>query len=200
MPFTFNDLASTKDGSTRARFVKLFSKTKPRGLVEADETPSPEDQARKAFEDAYVQGEKAGFEMGMRRVESITKRLEKQIAELISFKAVLNKRYEALSIELALIFSEAIILRECNQNKEILEAMIRKALEACVERGGIVIKVRPEDAKYVEGLASGRFQIIKDESLKEPGFVIETNLGDIDGRLSTQIEELRASLTAYHGE
>jgi flagellar biosynthesis/type III secretory pathway protein FliH len=200
MPFTFNDFSLTKDVGARARFVKLFSKTKPQGLVEADETPSPEDRARKAFEDAYVQGEKAGFEMGMRRVESIAKRLEKQIAELISFRTVLNKRYEALSMELALIFSEAIILRECGQNKEILGAMIRKALEACEERGGIVIRVRAEDAKYVEGLASGRFQLIKDDSLKEPGFVIETNLGDIDGRLSTQIEELRASLTGYHGE
>jgi flagellar biosynthesis/type III secretory pathway protein FliH len=77
--------------------------------------------------------------------------------------------------------------------------MIRKALEACEERSDIVIRVRNEDAGHLENLATGRLQIVKDESLKEPGFVIETNVGDLDGRISTQIQELRASLIGYHG-
>lgn len=202
-PFSFDDLTQPISGNVTARFVKLFSPQQEETVdddVEPSETVSAEDEGRRAFEDAYVQGEKAGFEMGMRRAETIAKRLEKQIAEVVAFKTELKERYEKLSVELAIMFTEALVLHECSEKRHTLEAMVKKALEACDARGEIVIRVRTEDASHIESLASDYLQIIKDDSLKEPGFVIETNLGDIDGRLSTQIEELRASLIGFHAE
>lgn len=158
----------------------------------------PEDPARKAFEDAYAQGEKAGYEMGMRRVESIAKRLENQINEVISFKQKLTHRYEELSTEIALIFAETLVLRVCSDHRDTLMKMIRKALEACEDKNEIVIRVRSEDVKYVEGLESSHLKIIPDDTLKEPGFVIETNMGEIDGRIRTQFEELKGAFTGHH--
>lgn len=203
--FSFDDLSQPMAESIAARFVNLFSQEEPERGEASETTEQPdvalaEDEARKVFEDAYVQGEKAGFEMGMRRVESIAKRLEKQISEVVKFKTELKDRYERLSVELAIIFAEAIVLHECSERKETLAAMIRKALEACDARGEILIRVRAEDEGRIASLSSDYLRIIKDESLKEPGFVIETNLGDIDGRLSTQIEELRTSLIGFHAE
>lgn len=204
-PFSFHDLSQPAKEGTVACFVNLFCTEDQQedgdGLRPAQsEAPSAEDEARRVFEDAYVQGEKAGFEMGMRRVEAIAKRLEKQISEVIAFKSDLKGRYEKLAVELALIFAEAIVLHECSERKQTVEAMIKKALEACDSRGEIVIRVRPEDAGYLESLSREYVRIIRDDSLKEPGFVIETDLGDIDGRLSTQIEELRDSLVGFHAE
>jgi flagellar assembly protein FliH len=200
--FSFEDFSEAGNAAVAARFVDLFSTEGPKtqGATEEDDAPLVEDQARKVFEDAYVQGEKAGFDMGMRRAESVAKRLEKQIAEVVAFRIELKERYEKLSVELALMFTEALVLRECAERKETVEAMVRKALEACDARGEILVRVRPEDAGYLESLASDYLRIMKDESLKEPGFIIETNLGEIDGRLSTQIEELRASLIGFHAE
>jgi len=154
----------------------------------------PEDPARKAFEDAYAQGEKAGYEMGMRRVESIAKRLENQINEVVSFKQKLADTYEKLSTEIALIFAETLVLRVCSDHRDTLMSMIRKALEACEDKSEIVIRVRSEDVKHVEGLESSHLKIIPDDTLKEPGFVIETNMGEIDGRIRTQFEELKGAL------
>jgi flagellar assembly protein FliH len=196
MPFAFDDLSVERDGETRAQFISLFSASTRE--KEEEHEISSEDRARKAFEDAYVQGEKAGYEMGMRRVESIAKRLEKQIGAIASFKNELIERYEKLSAELALMFAEAIVLRECSENREVLTEMIKKALGACEDRGGLVVRVRAEDARYIEGLGSAQLKIITDDMLKEPGFIIETNIGDIDGRISTQIEELRTALIGYH--
>ncbi len=208
MPFTFEDLESQGEEGSESQFVMLFPATEPKAPEEeksqtADEPQDAEpseDQSRKVFEDAYVQGEKAGYEMGMRRVESIAKRLEKQVSEVVSFKQELTDRYEGLSTELALIFAEALVLRTCADQKDILIGMIRKALEACEDRGELVIRVRAEDIKYVEGLASKHLKIVSDDTLKEPGFVIETNMGDIDGRIRTQIEELKGALIGYHAE
>ena len=128
------------------------------------------------------------------------KRLEKQIEEVLSFKKDLSYRYEKLSVDLALAFAEALVLKECSEHGDILAAMVKKALEACEDREGIVVRVRSEDVGHLEGLASDYIKVMPDDTLKEPGFVIETNMGDIDGKISTQIEELKNALVGHYGE
>lgn len=227
VPFTLQDLEVDGRRAERPEFVSFFSEDEPETeqiaevfeqTVEtpekmaeaaeespsapevAEETPSPsaEDLTRKAFEDAYAEGEKAGYEMGMRRVESIAKRLGKQIEEVVSFKQELIGKYEKLATELALAFAEAIVLKECSIQGGVLVEMVRKALVACENKNEIVVRVRNEDLKHVEELASERLKIVADDTLKEPGFVIETSMGDIDGKVSTQIEELKNALVGYH--
>ncbi len=208
--FTFEDFALRHEARKAAAFVGLFPSRRKqpepaKPAVEEEPAPSEqeleaaaeasrEDQSRKAFEDAYVQGEKAGYEMGMRRVESEIKRLEKQIEEVVSFKETLAGKYEKLATEMALIFAEAVVLRECSEKKELLAGMIRKALQVCEDRGEIVIKVRTKDVERLEGLSSSYLKIMGDDTLGEPGFVIETAMGDIDGRISIQFEELKKAL------
>ena len=201
IPFTFDDLGAVGHERPEAGFVSYF---RPRvAEAEIEETvgeppPSPEDQVRKVFEDAYVQGEKAGCDMGMRRVDVIAKRLERHIEEVTLFKGVLEERYEKLAVELALKFAETIVLRECAEKRDVLETMIRKAMEMCEEKGELVIRVRAEDARYIEGIRSDRIKVIADDTLKDPGFMIETQVGDIDGRIGSQIEEIRSALTDDH--
>jgi flagellar assembly protein FliH len=223
VPFTLEDFETGARRVKKAAFVGLFSDTvasaseedppeteevAPEEVAEAaqpqpepeEETLSIEAETRKVFEDAYVQGEKAGYEMGMRRAESNAKRLEKQVEEVLSFRQELTQRYEKLSVDLALAFTEALVLRECAEHKGILAAMVRKAMEMCEDRDGLVVRMRSEDVQYLEGLSSDQIKIVSDDTLKEPGFVIETNMGDIDGKISTQIEELKNTLAEYYGE
>jgi flagellar assembly protein FliH len=147
--------------------------------------------SRKAFEDAFVQGEKAGYEMGMKKVDPLVKRLGSYISHIEEFRKELVMKSEAMSVELALLFCEAIILRECEDKKEIIGEMARKALDICEEKNNIVIRVRQEDAQYISTDGHGFITVVPDDTIQEPGFVIETSFGDIDGRISTQIEELR---------
>jgi flagellar biosynthesis/type III secretory pathway protein FliH len=202
-PFKLNDLSVADNKTSKASFVSLFSKnsqtSNSTSASDSDDGISIENQTRKLFEDAYTQGEKAGYEMGMRRVDSLAKRLEKQIEEVQSFREELRTRYENLATELALIFAEAIVLRECTDKKEIILSMVKKAMDACDDKGEVIVRVRTEDAHYIEGLSSNQLKVIKDDSLKEPGFIIETNLGDIDGRISAQFEEIRNTVAGFHG-
>ena len=108
-------------------------------------------------------------------------------------------RFERLATDLALVFAEALVLRECSEKRELVAGMIRKALDACEEKNELLIRTRSEDMKYVEGVASDRIKIVADDTLREPGFIIETSMGDIDGRISVQIEELKNALAGYHG-
>jgi flagellar assembly protein FliH len=201
MPFTFDDLGAGGYERPAAGFVSFFGPKVVEAEIEEtvqEPPPSLEDQARKAFEDAYAQGEKAGYDMGMRRVGAIAKRLERHIEEVTLFKDALEERYEKVAVELALKFAEAIIFRECEEKRDVLATMIRKAMEMCEDKSELVIRVRTEDVRYIEGIRSDRIKVLADDTLKEPGFTIETQVGDIDGRISSQIEELRSALTGDH--
>lgn len=158
---------------------------------EFQETIDVEQETRRIFEDAFAQGEKAGHEMGMKKVEPLIEKLNQHLASIESLKQELLGRVERFATILALTFAESIVLKECAEHREITLSMIRKALEACEERGECLVRLPKEDAWMISAQGGTSWKIIPDEELKEPGFVIETNFGDIDGRISTQLEELK---------
>jgi flagellar assembly protein FliH len=158
---------------------------------EFQETVDVEQETRRVFEEAFAQGEKAGHETGMKKVEPLIEKLNQYLTSIESLKQELLGRVERFATVLALTFAESIVLKECTEHREITLSMIRKALEACEERGECLVRLPKEDAWMISAQGGTSWKIIPDEELKEPGFVIETNFGDIDGRISTQLEELK---------
>lgn len=181
----FTEAASTRD----QEFIPLLhAGSQAKALEEA--VCVPEVDPRQVFEEAYVEGEKAGFEMGMKKVEPLMERLNSYLVELELYERDLAEKAEKLAFELALTFAESVVLKECTEHQDGLLRMIRKGLELCEQKGKKVIRVRPEDSKYIEQQSTG-WTILPDDTLKETGFVIETDFGDVDGRISTQMEELK---------
>jgi flagellar biosynthesis/type III secretory pathway protein FliH len=184
------DSFSHDSGSKHPEFVGIFSESEKKVRVE-EQQPSTEEQARKIFEDAFVQGEKAGHEMGMKKVEQVARRLNNYLAELEAFRDQLLKQAETFSVELALVFAEALVLRECSEKNDLIMGMAKRAFEICEDKCDIVIRVRPEDAELLTQNAMSHIKIVPDDTMKEPGFIVETGFGDIDGRISIQLEELK---------
>jgi flagellar assembly protein FliH len=194
--FTLHDLGQELPEERTFDFIRLFDEeegqvSEDEAVPEAAPKVNIEEEARRVFEEAFAQGEKAGHEMGLKKVESIIKRLGGFMAELSLFKEELVKRAENLSTELALVFAETIVLRECAEHREAVLRMVRKALSLCEERSGTTIRLRGEDADLISGADLNQFKIVRDDTMREPGFIIETNFGDIDGRVSVQMEELK---------
>jgi flagellar assembly protein FliH len=181
---------SHDSGSKHPEFVDSFTETGQKERPEQQQ-PSTEEQARKIFEDAFVQGEKAGHEMGMKKVEQVVKRLNYCLAELEAFRSQLIEQAETFSVELALAFAEALVLKECSEKRDLVMGMAKRAFEICEDKCDIVIRVRREEAELLSQTTMSHIKIVPDDTLKEPGFIIETGFGDIDGRISTQLEELK---------
>ncbi len=156
--------------------------------------PEPVDveaETRRIFEEAFAQGEKAGHEMGMKKVEPLIEKLNQYLASFDNIRQELRARVERFATVLALTFAESIVLKECTEHKEVTLTMVRKAMEACEERGECLVRLPKDDAWMISAQGATAWKLLPDEELKEPGFVIETNFGDIDGRISKQFEELR---------
>jgi flagellar assembly protein FliH len=196
----FNE--ESKESSSKSEFVTYFDETErpESGQPTPIHTATVEEQSRKVFEDAFVQGEKAGYEMGMKKVDPLVKRLNTYIGELGFFKEELLRRSQKLSTDLAIAFAEAIVLKECSERPETVLAMVKKAMELCEEKNEITIRMRKEDVEMISPDQMSHLKIVKDDTMKEPGFIIETNFGDIDGRVSIQIEELKKELLNGSGD
>lgn len=152
-----------------------------------------EEELRRAFEEAYAQGEKAGFEVGMKKAEVLLNRFNTYLSQLEEFKTELLSRMEKATYELAFIIAEAIVLKECEIDRECVLRMVKKAMELLNERSKVVIRVRRDDAAYIREKLP-QVEVIPDEKLVEPGFLIESEFGIIDGALKTQLQELRKEL------
>ena len=198
-----------------AKPPEFTSLLEPEGLPEEEDLsppapePEPEEpvqqidveaEARRIFEEAFAQGEKAGHEMGMKKVEPLIERLNAYLQSLEGFRQELLGRVERFATVLALTFAESIVLKECAEHREVTLAMIRKALEACEERSEILVRMPKEDAWLLSAHETPAWKVVPDEELKEPGFIIETRFGDIDGRISRQMEELKKVLLATETE
>ena len=185
-----------RDPEEEAREIEVA--TEPGSVVE-EVVPEPIDveaETRRIFEDAFAQGEKAGYEMGMKKVEPLIEKLNQYLASLDAMKQELLTRVERFATVLALTFAESIVLKECTEHKEVTLTMIRKALEACEERGECLVRLPKDDAWMISAEGATAWKLLPDEELKEPGFIIETNFGDIDGRISKQFEELKKEFLA----
>jgi flagellar assembly protein FliH len=156
-----------------------------------DEQIDLQQEARRVFEDAFAQGEKAGQEMGMKKAEPLIERLNQYLSSFESFKTEVLTKAERLATLLALTFAESIVMKEVADHREITLTMIRKALETCEEKGEWLVRVPKDDAWMISAQGTAAWKIVPDEDLKESGFLIETNFGVIDGRISKQLEELR---------
>ena len=195
--FTLNSLSDISFVDEGSGFKSFFDESPAENQYqdEAEELLKKKEdieaEARRIFEDAYKEGEKAGYEVGMKKVELLIRRLNNDIVLLSEFKNELYDKSQKMSVELGLIFAESIVLQECARNRDIIVNMAKKALEICEEKQGITIRIRRDDIKHISEDLLSSLKIIPDDSLKEPGFIIESNFGDIDGTISVQIEELK---------
>ena len=171
-PFTLNPLSDTQFES-KEDSVESFFKT-----VTFDNEDNNEDkqhlrndqdieaETRRIFEDAFKEGEKAGFDMGMKKIEALARRLNQDLSALSAFKKELLDKTEKLSVELALIFAEAVVLKECENNRDIIIEMAKKALDICEERQGITIRIRKDDFKFISEEVINSLKIVSDDTLK----------------------------------
>jgi flagellar biosynthesis/type III secretory pathway protein FliH len=168
--------------------------------ISQEETPGIEERARAIFDEAYVEGEKVGIEMGMKKLEPVLKRLEQGVAQFDDLVRDMWKKAEDVAVSLAVSLAEGIVLKECEEHREVIADMARKAMDLCHEKTQVIIRVRKDDARYLSGMESSTLRIVPDDSMRTPGFIIETEFGEVDGMISTQMAEIRNEYVGRYRE
>ena len=171
--------------------------------LSAEELAAMEAQAREreqaAHAQGYAEGEKAGMEMGKQTVDPVMTQMRQTLVELGKLKKRLVADAEAEAVALSLAIGRKIVRQEIATDPQVVINTVRAALEKVVERDRIRIRLNPRDleaaqatlgqfSQLTDGMESVTFDA--DASIDPGGCLVETQFGDIDGRIDHQMDWL----------
>lgn len=158
---------------------------------------------REAYEKGFASGEKAGFDLGVKKAEVLFSGLSKILDELSDFKTTLYVPCEREMVELALAIARKVIHREVEKKDSVLDC-VRVAIKSVVAAGEILIKVNPKDLEILNnnknefarfsGAGAKGLKIEADPEIEKGGCVIETSYGEVDASIGSVLADIEEKL------
>ena len=166
-----------------------------------------ENQVSKIRDDAYNEGFNAGHEEGYNSGKPEVERLVEQLHHIID--RTLEKRAEIIEesetqlINLVLMITKKVVKVISENQKNVVINNVIQALRKLKSRGEVLIKVNLEDVelttdhvkdfmRMVDNVQS--VTVVEDSTVDKGGCIIETDFGEIDARISSQLQEIEEKI------
>lgn len=155
-----------------------------------------EELERRAYAQGFSEGEKAGIETGMKKVAPVLKNFEQAKEELEKVRGQIYSRVERETVELALAIARKIVFQEVRTDREVILRVVREALKRTNEAANVKIRINPSDFNILKNNENmfgaemnslENLHLIKDDRINDGGCMIETEMGEIDARIETQL-------------
>lgn len=128
-------------------------------------------------------------------VEDLRAKLAASLDELDGLRARMVAHTELELVRLSLEIAKKIVRREVKVDHEVALTLARVALARLHSRATATVRLHPDDFAYVstnrERLGSeGAVEIVADRSVGQGGCIVQSELGEIDGRIEQQFAEV----------
>lgn len=173
------------------------------------EKKKKDEQREQELKQAYEKGYNEGFETAKSQLEkqytddlvSKTQEYYNILKDFESNMIEYEESFNKIIIESAVKIAETIIKTEI-ENKSIIEKSIDESVQRILGANEVVIKIHPSDYSLIteEGkdkIIEQKFSKIRfqeDINIEKGGCLIETEIGNVDSRLSTQLDEITKRL------
>jgi flagellar assembly protein FliH len=170
---------------------------------------SESDVLKRQLEDHYKKGLSDGQEKARKELEQdYSTKLFRKYQEIFNVVKQYDehlldqeKVFEKLVVETAYELSKKILQREIKE-KNIVNENIKLAINKIIGANEVKLRLHPQDVEEISAdsknmINSGSFTKIiieGDERIERGGCLIETEIGNVDARISTQLSELRIKL------
>jgi flagellar assembly protein FliH len=158
---------------------------------------------KEAEERGFLEGRTTGFNEGKAEVARLIERTQVVLERAQDKRAEILAEAERQLIDLALLISRKVVKILSENQKEVLIANVSEALRKVKARGEVIIRVNTADMKlttehtkeFIQLLeGTNTIQVQEDTSVDVGGCIIETDFGEIDARISSQMAELEAKI------
>jgi flagellar assembly protein FliH len=148
-------------------------------------------------------GHEEGYAEGKAEVERLIERTQVILERSQDLRAEILAETEQQVIDLALLISRKVIKTISENQKTVVLQNIAGALKKVKARGAILIRVNITDLKlttehsktFIQMMEGAKdVQIVEDSTVDPGGCIIETDFGEIDARISSQLAELEAKI------
>jgi flagellar assembly protein FliH len=162
-----------------------------------------ESERKEARDKGREEGRNKGFEEGKAEVERLIERTQVVLERAQDKRAEILSETEQEIVDLVLLISRKVIKVISENQRDIIVSNVIQALRKIKGRGDVIIRVNMNDLqlatehkqdfiKLMEGAKS--VQVIEDSSVDSGGCIIETDFGEIDARISSQLAELESKI------
>lgn len=149
-------------------------------------------QARQA---AFEQGLRKGRDEAAGQVKEASDQLARILADLAGLKRRARNEAECDMVKLSLAIARRILHRELSLDSESIQGVVHAALQKLGNREVTTVRVWPAGADAVRAAleradAVPSISIVADGKLRAGDIVFETNLGELDASVDTQLKEI----------
>ena len=154
---------------------------------------------KKAHKEGADAGHEEGYTAGKAEVERLVERLHSILNAAIEKRAEIIAESETQLINLVLLIAKKVVKVISENQKNVVVNNVIQALRKLKTRGDVVIRVNLADVqltsehvkdfmRMVENVRS--ISVLEDSTVDKGGCIIETDFGQIDARVSSQLHEI----------
>jgi flagellar assembly protein FliH len=158
----------------------------------------------KDVEEAYARGRREALDSAGKKLESAAQALVAAAENLSRLRESVAKNNSQDMLRLVMTVAEQIIRREVAVDPQVVVNIIEAALQSSVRSDQYRIRVNPVDLDHVieqkplflasiSGLKS--LSIEADPAISQGGCRVDSDLGEVDATLETQLESIRKALS-----
>ena len=166
---------------------------------EAPQASEPAPDIQQELEQAYLKGIQAGRDEAEQRIGSAVTAFSQALEDISRLREAILKNSTDDMLRLVMAIVEQVIPTEISTNPEIIHQTLKKALQAAVRSDEYHIRIHPDDFSVVmekkplllasiSGLKN--ITVESDPSISRGGCLVESQLGQVDATIETQLTEI----------
>lgn len=176
----------------------------PENMVTEEELA---EQVRQSYARGLEEGTARGLEEGTARgreeFASACASAAAAARDLLNLREKVLRESEQDLLRLSVAIAEKIIRRQIGLDREIVENVVTEALGCVSQRDQLVVRLNPADHALLKAgsselladlLNERKVTLLPDEEVTSAGCIVETEMGIVDARIESQLEEIVSRL------
>jgi flagellar assembly protein FliH len=170
--------------------------------LEEESRLTRENEKKEVLEAGRKAGREEGYAQGKAEVDRLIQRTQ------VVLERAQDKREEILTetereiVDLVLLLARKVVKAIAEGQRNVILQNVVQALRKVKTRGNVVIRVNIADIKlttehtkdFIQMMEGTGIQVVEDSTVGPGGCAIETDFGEIDARISSQLAELEAKI------
>jgi flagellar assembly protein FliH len=161
-----------------------------------------ERQVREAHAAGIREAEASAKTRAAAEVQGVIERLGQSIAELSQVRVRLRKQAEADTIKLSLAIAKRVLRREVAVDPDAMRGLLIAALEKLQTQEVHRVRASAGQAGAIaatlrQTVAHAKIEVIPDGTLAPGGIIFETNQGNLDASVDSQLQEIERGLADH---
>jgi flagellar assembly protein FliH len=158
-----------------------------------------EHEKKEALDSGRNAGREEGYAQGQAEVERLIQRTQTVLERAQDKRGEILVETEQEIVDLVLLLTRKVVKAITESQRTVILQNVVQALRKVKSRGSVIIRVNMADLKLttehtknfiqmMEGVKG--IQVVEDSTVGPGGCIIETDFGEIDARISSQLAEL----------